>query len=336
LDDAHHQPHAPLRGDDAQPPGAGSWELLLRHRDVALAVLLRKTGSLAEAEDSVQEAIARLGRRADLDAGRARALLIRTAKGIADDNRRAAARERAAVVRLAGSAAAEIVTPEELAGQSAEAARVLAALEQLPRRERQVLRLQLAGLSVAEIAARVGISYKSVEGALTRARARVRLILGSMLAWLAERLRRAGSSRGETAATTVAALLLLLPSLHPGLDRHKRAHRPATTPPQLAVAPAPPGGFPAMAPAHPPRHDDMWLPPSRPAPAPAPARSPESHTPAPYDPVIIDTGKIDIPGVIQWRVRVHGAPVPSDFLTPDPWVSCVRRANPSPSSGGLC
>jgi RNA polymerase sigma-70 factor (ECF subfamily) len=173
-------------------------------------MVLRATGSLAEAEDCVHDALLRLVRRDDLDPARVRSLLIRAALHIAIDHRRAAARQQSAVVRLRGGADSDVVSPEQVLAQRAEAARVLAAVDSLPRRERQVMLLRLAGLSVAETAARLGISAKSVEGAYTRARARVRYLLGAAFGWLADRLRRSGSPGGEAAATVAAAALLLL------------------------------------------------------------------------------------------------------------------------------
>jgi RNA polymerase sigma factor (sigma-70 family) len=305
-----------------------SWELLLRHRDVALAVLLRRTGSVAEAEDSVQEALARLGSRADLDAGRVRALLVRTALGIAAEHRRTATREQAAVVRLAGGTAAQIVSPEALAAQRAEASQLLAAIDALPRRERQVLQLQLSGLSVAEMAARLGISYKSVEGALTRARARVRLILGGLLAWVAERLRRLASSRGETAATTVAALLLLVPSPHRPLDARPPRHGVTAAPPQAAAMPDPPGPAAKAGPVRSSRHG--VLPTLRDAP-PTPDRAPGK--PAPYDPTIVDTGTIGIPGLVSWGVRIHGNPDPTKLDPVGGIQRCLANPNTDPFTG---
>jgi RNA polymerase sigma-70 factor (ECF subfamily) len=185
--------------------------MLLPHRDVALGMVLRATGSMAEAEDCVHDALLRLVRREDLDPTRVRSLLIRAALHLAIDHRRAAQRQQSAVVRLAGGMRSEAISPERELQLRSEAARVLAAIDSLPRRERQVMLLRLAGLTVAETAARLGISPKSVEGAYTRARARVRNLLGGLLTWLADRLRRMASSRGEAAATTVAALLFAAP-----------------------------------------------------------------------------------------------------------------------------
>ncbi|HXA28907.1 MAG TPA: sigma-70 family RNA polymerase sigma factor [Candidatus Angelobacter sp.] len=186
--------------------------MLLPHRELAVAMVLRSTRNLAEAEDCVHDAMLRLVRRDDLDPARVRALLIRAALHVAIDHHRAAAREQSAVVRLGGGLEADGVSPEQVLEQRVEVARMLAAIDSLPRRERQVMRLRLAGLSVAEAAARLGISVKSVEGAYTRARARVRYLLGAGFAWVADRLRRMAAPEREAVVTTVAALLLVGPS----------------------------------------------------------------------------------------------------------------------------
>jgi RNA polymerase sigma-70 factor (ECF subfamily) len=194
--------------DDAEQHTANArWAMLLPHRDLALGVVRRATGSMPEAEDCVHDAMLRLVRRSDLDPTRVRSLLVRAALHIAIDRHRAATRQQVAVVRLGGGAAADVVSPEQVAAQRAEAERLLTAIDSLPRRERQVMLLRLAGLNVAETAARLGISTKSVEGAFTRARARVRYLLGAMATGGCDRTRRMGSARGEVAATAVAVLL---------------------------------------------------------------------------------------------------------------------------------
>jgi RNA polymerase sigma-70 factor (ECF subfamily) len=157
---------------------AGRWEMLLAHRERTVATLQRATRSRAEAEDCVHEAMLRLVRRRDLDPTRVHSLLTRTALHIAMDHLRSRRRRDRAVVRLGGGAMSEVVSPDDLLLEREEARRVAAAVRSLPRRERQVMLLRLAGLSVGETARTLGLSYKSVEGAYTRARARVRGWLG--------------------------------------------------------------------------------------------------------------------------------------------------------------
>src|SRR5947209_3602773 len=130
--------------------------MLLPHRELALGMVLRATGNLAEAEDCVHDAMLRLVRRSDLDPARVRA--------------------------------------------------------------------------------RLGISYKSVEGSYTRGRALIRHLIAVVVAGLVDRLRRAASPGGEMAATTVAALLLLG---GPGAGGAAAGEQPTALPPGGAHRPIP-------------------------------------------------------------------------------------------------
>jgi hypothetical protein len=88
-----------------------------------------------------------------------------------------------------------------------------------------VLMLRLAGLSIQETARLLGLSAKSVEGAYTRARARVRLIGGAVLAWLAERARRVSSPRTEAFFAAVAVLFFAGPLWPGAADLAQAPHR---------------------------------------------------------------------------------------------------------------
>lgn len=190
--------------EDRTRVDAARWGMLLPHRELAVAMVLRATGDIAEAEDCVHDAMLRLVRRADLDPARVRSLLVRAALHIAIDHRRAAGRRQTAVLRLGGGAAAAVTSPEMELAQREEAERLRAAIDRLPRREREVMLLRLAGLNVAETARRLGISVKSVEGAYTRARSRIRLLLAGIVAWVLERIRRHSTQGDMVAATTIA------------------------------------------------------------------------------------------------------------------------------------
>lgn len=212
VDDSHSARRA---ADTPTPPAGGDealrWAMLLSHREHAITVVRRKLGDPAEAEDCVHDATLRLVRRSDLDPERLHSLLVRTALHLALDRRRAARRAERALVRLGGGAAAEVVSPDCLLADEMGAARIMAAVDSLPRRQRQVFLLRLAGLRVGEIARLLGLSDKAIEGAYARARARIRLAIGPALAWTSLRLRRITSSRGEVGVATLAALLLVGP-----------------------------------------------------------------------------------------------------------------------------
>lgn len=186
--------------------------MLEAHREYAIDAVRRIVGDAVDAEDCVHDAMLRLVERDDLDAAHLRSLLTRAATHIAIDRlRRGRSAERATARLAAQLASGAVVSPEQIVADREDVDRALAAVRQLPARERQVMTLRLAGLSVLETARLLGVSVKSVEGAYTRARARVRLIVGAVLAWIAERTRRIASPRGEAFAAVVAALVLLGP-----------------------------------------------------------------------------------------------------------------------------
>ncbi len=170
--------HAHCSSDaGARPELAERWANLIAHREVVVRTVARLAGDLADAEDCVHEAMARLVRRTDLDPQRVRALLIRAAVHIAIDERRRSNRERTAVERLAADADREVVPDGTLIAR-AEVAEVTAAIQALPPRERDVLMLRLTkGHTVEEVAALLGVKRKTVEGAHSRGRQRLRFRL---------------------------------------------------------------------------------------------------------------------------------------------------------------
>ena len=197
-----------------------------QHREYAVDAVRRAVGNAVDAEDCVQDAILRLLDREDIDPARARALLTRTAVNIAIDRLRSERRAQRAMQRLAAEESGRVVSPEHVIADRDHVSRVMAAIDTLPRRERQVLLLRLTGLSAVETARMLGLSAKSVEGAYTRARARVRLIVTGALMWLADRLRRTTSPHGEAFAAAVAVLVLVSPFWHRGVDSSPPTPRP--------------------------------------------------------------------------------------------------------------
>lgn len=134
-------------------------------------------GSLATAEDSVQEALARAwehearGRSID----RIGAWVTTVALNLARSQMRRWRCERAAQSRLVPLARSVPDAP----GASGEAHAVREALRSLPRRQREVTALRYyLGLDVAEIAARLGIAEGTVKAMLFRARQSLAGLLG--------------------------------------------------------------------------------------------------------------------------------------------------------------
>jgi RNA polymerase sigma factor (sigma-70 family) len=228
--------------------------MLEAHRAQAVAAVQRAMRGAIDAEDCVQEATMRLAWRDDLDPARVRALLTRAAVHIAIDRLRSRRREERAMARLGADLTRRTISPEDVVADRAEVARLMAAVDTLPRRERQVMRLRLSGLSVLETAKLLGLSHKSVEGMYTRARARVRLMLATVLGWLAGKLRRAPSPRDEALVTAAAMLFFVGPLWHHDSLSMGQPVRNATHASTAGVPAVGGGQFSKAATGHPPRN----------------------------------------------------------------------------------
>ncbi len=167
-------------------------------------MVTRATRQPMEAEDCVHDAMLRLAARPFLAPTRVGSMLVRAALRIASDHDGATAQRAATARCIAAHIEAHCVTPEDLHASRETTAELLAALRQLPRREQNVLRLRaIADLATAEIAARLGISVKSVENTLARARSRLRHALPSQphRPIAIERLRPAARDGGRARRT---------------------------------------------------------------------------------------------------------------------------------------
>ena len=151
-----------------RPPATDPWLVDLYRSDyqrlVRLAAML--VDDIGTAEELVQDAFVATARRqgaADLDDPAAAASYLRTA---VLNRARSQLRRRAVRRRHLRSVREEPTAPpaDREALVSAESRRILAALDRLPDRQRQVLVLRYYGeLSVAETAAALGISAGSVK-----------------------------------------------------------------------------------------------------------------------------------------------------------------------------
>ena len=161
-----------------QPRGA-AWESMdrlthyfLTARKELLQFLTRRAGRNA-AEDVAQDTWLRLRERSDPEAWRApRAVLFTTAANLATDaHRRSTAADKLFSRDDVGEGPASSgVDPEARADALGRLERLAAALEQLPPACREAFLLnRLDGLSHAQIAARLGISTKSVQRYIERA-----------------------------------------------------------------------------------------------------------------------------------------------------------------------
>jgi RNA polymerase sigma-70 factor (ECF subfamily) len=133
------------------------------------------TGDLGDAEDLVQEAMARAsarwGRLRDYDVPEA--WVRRVAMNLAADRGRRSRRRLAALVRLAAMPTKAVELPVE-------DRRIVAALGTLPLSQRQVLVLHhLADLPVAEVAQTLRVPVGTVKSRLKRARRALAAVLDS-------------------------------------------------------------------------------------------------------------------------------------------------------------
>jgi RNA polymerase sigma factor (sigma-70 family) len=190
------------------------WALVLPHREHMLAVARRRCASEEDAEDCVQEAMLRVAQFEGLDPERVGALLTSVTARLAVDLHRARARARRHLPRLV-AVPEQQAPPDEAALDAGEALWLAAQVQSLPEREREVLRQRAAGYSVGEAAARLSLSYKSVESAFTRARGRMRAWAGVGVLLVAEHLRRLRSRPAAvwTPMALVSAGCLILSSL---------------------------------------------------------------------------------------------------------------------------
>ena len=139
---------------------------------VALSVLRNS----AEAEDVVQDAFVRVlqHKRKLAEIVDVRPWLVRIAWNLALDRRRRVRPDQMDEEFAAGLVSA-CVPPDRALAEATSVARVLAAMERLPEKERQALLLSaMQELSTAEIAAVLGRSESSVRALLFRARTHLR------------------------------------------------------------------------------------------------------------------------------------------------------------------
>ena len=147
------------------------WTALATDRPRLIRLLRSRGESPSDAEDFVQETFIRVARLPRIDLARLSGLATVVAVRIAwETHRREARREQLLSRFLTGSSP----SPEELASLRGDTARALAIAAELPGRERVILQMCIAGVPLKEAAQRLGVSYKSAESALGRARLKLR------------------------------------------------------------------------------------------------------------------------------------------------------------------
>lgn len=185
------------------------WERMWTHREQLLKVARRRSMSLEDAEDAVHEAMLRAAERPDLDDERLAAWLTTVTIRLCVDRYRQVSRE--AEVRKSPTLIAPGPVPvEEAVCDRAEARWLAVRSGELPARQAEAIRLKSEDLDVSQVAVRMGLSYRTVESLLARARRTLRNSLAGTLGlalFLCGRGRpRASHAQALAVASTAATL----------------------------------------------------------------------------------------------------------------------------------
>ncbi|MFI6567154.1 sigma-70 family RNA polymerase sigma factor [Streptomyces sp. NPDC050534] len=211
------------------------WHRMWSHREQLLKVARRRSMSQEDAEDAVHEAMLRAAERPDLDDERLGAWLTTVTMRLCVDRHRQVNRE-AEVGRRPTLVAPGPVPVEEAVCDRAEAKWLAVRSGELPARQAEALRLKSEDLDVSQVAVRMGLSYRTVESLLARARRTLRASLAGTLGLVLfligrGRLRGGGTAQAvavtSAAATLVVAGLVLPYALDGGNDGNGPAPRPA-------------------------------------------------------------------------------------------------------------
>lgn len=248
---------------------ARRWELVLPHRERLLRLARSLVRDPGDAEACVQEALTRCVTFENLDEDNVAAFLVATTRRICVDHHRAHDRAVRLAARVSGQDAVE-PAPEDAVCDRAEAAWVSQRLADLPRRQRDVVMARAEGYSPQEIAARLRVSYKTVETLLYRVRVRTRAELErayNLVALFAARRGRVDLSAVTALPVAVVTAGVAVAGGPPAMPAPRAV--PAAVVSAAATRPRP--ASPRVTPAAVPRPRDVA--PSRPRPAAKPSPS---------------------------------------------------------------
>ncbi|MFF7310843.1 sigma-70 family RNA polymerase sigma factor [Streptomyces sp. NPDC008137] len=215
------------------------WRRMWSHREHLLKVARRRSMSPEDAEDAVHEAMLRAAERPDLDEERLAAWLTTVTMRLCVDRYRQVNRE--AEVRTSPTLIAPGPVPvEDAVCDRAEAKWLAVRSGELPARQAEALRLKSQDLDVGQVAVRMGLSYRTVESLLARARRTLRQSLAATLGFALfligwGRPRGVGRAQAVAVASTAASLAVagfVLPyALDGGGGGGSAAPRPAVATP---------------------------------------------------------------------------------------------------------
>ncbi|MGV4981251.1 sigma-70 family RNA polymerase sigma factor [Streptomyces sp. NRAIS4] len=186
------------------------WQRMWSHREQLLKVARRRSMSPEDAEDAVHEAMLRAAERPDLDDERLGAWLTTVTMRLCVDRYRQVNRE-AEVGSRPTLVAPGPVPVEEVVCDRAEAKWLAVRSGELPARQAEALRLKSEDLDVGQVAVRMGLSYRTVESLLARARRTLRASLAGTLGlvlFLLGRGRPRGAGKVQAVAVTSTAATL--------------------------------------------------------------------------------------------------------------------------------
>ncbi|MEU6097667.1 sigma-70 family RNA polymerase sigma factor [Streptomyces sp. NPDC047079] len=210
------------------------WQRMWSHREQLLKVARRRSMSHEDAEDAVHEAMLRAAERPDLDDERLGAWLTAVTMRLCVDRYRQVNRE-AEVGSRPTLVAPGPVPVEEAVCDRAEAKWLAVRSGELPARQAEALRLKSEDLDVSQVAVRMGLSYRTVESLLARARRTLRASLAGTLAlvlFLVGRGRLRGGGKAQAVAVTSTAATLAVAGfvLPYALNADGNGDRPAPRP----------------------------------------------------------------------------------------------------------
>ncbi|MDQ0993781.1 RNA polymerase sigma factor [Streptomyces sp. V3I7] len=190
------------------PAADDRWQRMWSHREQLLKVARRRSMSLEDAEDAVHEAMLRAAERPDLDEERLGAWLTTVTVRLCVDRYRQVNRETAVRARPPLHSPGPVPV-EEAVCDRAEARWLAVRSGELPARQAEALRLKSEDLDVGQVAVRMGLSYRTVESLLARARRTLRDSLAGTLGlalFLIGRGRLRGTGKAVAVASTAVSL----------------------------------------------------------------------------------------------------------------------------------
>ncbi|MGW1026615.1 sigma-70 family RNA polymerase sigma factor [Streptomyces sp. NPDC002577] len=192
---------------------AARWHAVLQQREALIRIARPRTATVEDAEDVVQEAMIRAVESYRGDTEGLAPWLMRVTVRLCADTHRQRIREHRRWSRL--PVALDLASFDERVCDRAEAAWAAEALSRLPARQARALRLRAEGLTVSEVAGRLGVGYRTAESLLARARSTLKALLASALGlvvvwwrWVADSARLAPAYPVVAAATTATAMVV--------------------------------------------------------------------------------------------------------------------------------